>query len=672
MKTIESLILALSCLLLGSSAEATDKPQAFHKASASVAGSSYVEEIKRLYQQAGNGQTNPQDQLSRMQDHFDSNFFMQAQGGENKAKRSELEKKLAELEKSEGSNNISLVPVLMQLYILQTADSSNSNSNKLFERGIDIAESYYGSGKCSAQDAYSLIQALSLRSNARFMMSFRRIGGPAQESNGTDLQERAQRLVYKLQLKAQGIRAISSLPSLCQYLQAKGKSEEALALYKVSIDYLEKRTAPEREQLMLLSQYMNALQQAGKSGEANTIKQKLEAIQAKEYDRAAAAGEEALASARKRAEIDPVGLVDSLLRMSQLRLAQKKKTEALALFNEALTAYSNIPAEDDVSNATESLWRNTESYLRSAETKADENIIYTVVDASEKRQYKGRGHGRRRPRTDLYEIVRHFTDLHRTGDAIKFLQYVLDTKRKLHPDDIDGLQDVSRQLQSLYMETDDYEKAEAMILEQLKSAEKAEDQKAILDALLDSAELYNSEQKDKERQSSVARALAIAMSMTNVETSDANRLASTLVADGQLKEADGFIRHLCESINSEQTGLFSFISNDISQLISSYAKKSMFAEAESLLDFVKKKDSDRNEDSWCNNESELFLQHAKALKNEGKTAAAQNYLAKSNEAFVKILASRQGGRVNPGTQDYLERLKQQRQATLKQYGFGSE
>src|SRR5262249_8377162 len=66
------------------------------------------------------------------------------------------------------------------------------------------------------------------------------------------------------------------------------------------------------------------------------------------------------------------------------------------------------------------------------------------------------------------DIVRHFTDLHRRGDAIAFLQYALN-KRREQKFGFDSLNEVTDQLISLYVQAGDNEKADALRKELIKT-----------------------------------------------------------------------------------------------------------------------------------------------------------------------------------------------------------
>ncbi len=641
--------------------------------------STYLEQVNAIYKANGSKRISNSVSSSFQSAVSDRDLRMLEQGisgfGEAK-KRQELEKKIAEVERTQGSNSIALIPWLMQLYYCPQSVADSALTSRadpgLLERSLNITEAYLQGGKCSPGDASYIARFLTLRPVPGFRVTLdsRRIyESRSSESDKTEeLAERMQRAIYKLRLISVGCDGISSLPALCAYLQGRGKGNEGVALYQSSCDFLEKLDAENKQQILLslYPQYMSALQQIGQPSAAQDIKKKLEVIQAKQYDTQAARAQETLLLARKRAEVDPVGLVENLLSSAQVSLHQKKKTDALALYNEALNAYSSIPPEDDVSDVAESLWATVNLFLASAETKADESILYQLVDAFEKREASVKG--RHRAQADIDGAVDRFTELHRTGDAIKFLRYVLEKRRKLRPGDAAAIQDITRRLQSLYSETGDFDKSEEFALDALKSAEMSKDEGVQLRALIDLATTYKAEHKFEGADATITKAVNIVLKSKNsqVVSEHGYALISWLIEDGKLKEAETIVRHAYDIAPSTNNGL-PFLQHGVSQLLSAYQHQSKFSEPEALIDFLKNKDP-LHANTWMPAENELYLAIARELKKNGKTAEVKAYLGKSKIVFDKQIAEIELRNLD---RQYVDRLKKEREATLARFGFAS-
>jgi TonB family protein len=602
---------------------------------ATPAESSYLREIDALYAQQG---TNPSISNVSRYSFENQGYFHPLRvrlttppGFFGNDEKKQAQEGLAKAERQYGPYDISLVPLLVSLIAASRED--RTAVNQLTERALKIAESAYR-GNVSGSGVLQAGETLAV------------LGGQHPGGNALDprTRERILRIAYELQLKSTGFTtgSLDTLTDLCQCLQENGNADEALTLYKKTLACLDRSNSAQAYILPFRQRYLMFLRRAHRDQEAQAVQQSLDSEKKKLTSQAQEEADKRLIEARSKAEVDPVGLLRAEISAAVAHLGNEDRQTAQNLAKEAMGAYSKLSPSDIDYRVSDSLWRYVQQQLRQAKTKKDESVVYEYVDATE-RAGTTRGH----VSLHMYEIVRHFTELHRKADAVSFLEYVLQ-KRTEGKASLASVSDVASQLVRLYKETGETEKA-AKLRDKLASLAETqigtEDPQQFSALLQASSVCFNSNDYihgDRLLQKAFSFVEQGKASPRSRDYSMLAQIARNYLIGGKMDESDNLVRksiEIASKFPSRSSDLLWFYSV-ISELSSKYEQMQEYDRAESLLKFVQAHTpADSPAMSTVRNLSDLYLQRAAAMKNQGKISESKRLLAESDRLFQQELAS---------------------------------
>lgn len=184
------------------------------------------------------------------------------------------------LGKKLGKDSVILIPILIQM--MQNTTDSKVQEAKL-EQIEKIVENYKQAivtNSQSSADQSALTAARALLNESR-TSDYRRYNDPASATQ-LNLSASCARLGYKLKLKVEPRFDYSAFTQLARAMQTAGQFEQAANLYKETLAMLDSSSNRSESHYAdtLRSNYMRALEQAGKTDEATKIKEELKTKEA--------------------------------------------------------------------------------------------------------------------------------------------------------------------------------------------------------------------------------------------------------------------------------------------------------------------------------------------------------------------------------------------------------
>lgn len=610
---------------------------------------------------------------------------------ERKKAIEDLNDKLAKLQKTNGKNSLALVPVMVKLIIASNSDSTIASA--YLDRCLSICDD---ASRGTPIPAQALNAAASLHSLCSPNADYGVVAA---------YDPRVLKPALLLKIKAGGLNpdSRSTLSFLCIGLMAKSESKEACQLIELAMDYDKKNNKDTFVgEYPLKGVYALALKASGRDKEAAAIQDEFLALQKAQQAQLAVEADKELEKARKRAEIDPYGLVQATLHSATLHLNVQEKTKALELFNEVLPVYKKLPGSSEGDDLDRVVAEFVRAWLKAAEKKVDEQVIYTFLDTAEERaaqgleQGKALGHGRlpgyaRLPgyggihgRSQGFSVIdqlcHYYSNLHRLDDESALLKYVIEKRKELRPDDTEAIEQVTSRLSQLYEQCGLSQDATELKKVALADAERkyGKQDPHIFPVLVETAMGYQEQQHSEEAAPLMDRAASMIPDLepadkclTNLHNvvdyfSSQHELAK---ADKLLRAGYGVLRSTDDNydVSSARSGL----EQSLRKLVDKFSAAGEFESAESLIAFDRDpKNGFRGDDTtWPRQLSDLYLRHAAQMKKRGKLSESKRLLALSNTEFEKEVERTDRLHREPAFSNEIfspENLKKHRQSQLEQ------
>lgn len=579
--------------------------------------------------------------------------------------------RLAEIEKSSGGSSVKLVPILLQLAALPGLDDGLRN----VQRAVSIANAApLTPDKKSDNMAAAEWLYIAGSSDTFFVVAGGANSGSAILTDG--VRESMLKASFKLGLKVAGLNSdvLDTLLSLCDTYRKQRHSDELIAIGRATLNALAASTDSEKTHSMkrkFLKNYQQNLMALRNTEELAYLDRLASDERKKDKVEFLHSTLEQLQDAEKRAEVDPYRLLNARVRYASALLSNGDKAKAFEQYRVALKSYRDMPVSNVDRDVTQTIWNGILYALRNVDTKADELIIYDLVEAHlEKynREVKRRGLRKTEFTSYLNEVTRYYMDKHRNDSAIEFLSKTRDKVKKLCPSDYDTYNEVCEDLRQLYERFGDVDRASEVAQEQLDSLTQKDSTAA--GHLLGVAAFYVRIDNFEKANSIINQVLAIMQS--NPESFKAKRglyrfqqVAQEYDRKSHPKEADIWIRKLVEIVKKNKFAFekdLSWADNTVRVISKEYCRAGDFESAEALVLFAQSSFSNVFEEiDFSRDLAEVYTKHAASLKKEGKAGQAQKALAQSNDWFNRSLKTY--------SEESAARMIENRQNDLRKYGL---
>lgn len=465
--------------------------------------------------------------------------------------------------------------------------------------------------------------------------------------------------------------------ALCESHQKKDSEATVIAMYKSAFKSIS-GTSNNASAIVfdrLVSSFEKYLIETNNLNELQLLEQLVVSEQGKRNAVKIYLAEEALRKASERKEVAPVDLIIEQINTATIYLKAHQAKKAYELLNQALTGYGDLPASVGSSALDEKLWSFAKIALRMAKTKADEQFVYRIVDVQETNNVEAKNNFIRSG-SGVYDTAKYFMEKRRVDDAMEFLNYVLDKRKRLKPESVDEINSVSTLMRTFYLNEGDKENALKTAREQLVDLSK--DSKHGARRLVDLAAFFVQTKQLDLAQNAINQ--AIQMLDENVQfyahTSiyqAFERLSREFIRIDQQQDADALLRKLFQLAKEhpkEFSGETSLLQSQVIQLSDHYWKNDEYLKAESLIELAATSSPfQSNQSQWSRELSEIYLRHAGKLNSLGKTAEAKEKLALSEVQFKLFLQQYSAASHTEEQIQYIENFRGKRLKLLRQFGF---
>ena len=338
-------------------------------------------------------------------------------------------------------NKLSRVPYLLRLYTVYKQSGKLKQAAEVSAKVVAIIDGYNTKPLTKSDNKLASSVAEQMKSSS---------WGFASRSTASEADESLLKSAFKFKLKVSGFGpwVAYDLASLCQMLSRAGKTEEAIRLYRVSIDTAE--DIDDQQTVELLQQRLLALlNSSDRRSEKAQLESSLNQRKEKKNQEAFKESVNRLSEHRAKDNTDQSALLEALLAAASAALEVQKKNDARSYLDEAISVARKLPPPTNAhDNGLNQLWSVTRSYIAHADSKEDEHIVYVVAELDEQRHTS---HSRANySAMDLSSIVRYFIDKRKSAEAEEFLKYVIDLRKHYRPADQDCLIEAYNQLQVVY------------------------------------------------------------------------------------------------------------------------------------------------------------------------------------------------------------------------------
>lgn len=579
--------------------------------------------------------------------------------------------RLSEIEKGSGRNSVRLVPILLQLAALPGLDDGLRN----LQRAVAIANA----APLTADKQSDNMAAAEWLYIAGSPDTFFVVAGGANSGSAilTDaLRESLLKASFKLGLKVAGLNSdvLDTLLCLSDIYCKQKHSEELIAIGRATLNALA-ASADSKESYSMKRKFLKNYQKnltALRNDEELAYLDRLESDERKsqkvEFLQSSSVQ---LQEAEKRAEVDPYGLLNARVRYASALLSNGDKVKAFDQYRSVLKAYREMPVANVDSDVTRTIWNGILYALKNADTKADEQVIYDLVEAQlEKLNREVKRNGSRR--TDftgqLNEVARYYMDKHRNDSAIEFMSKTRDKVKKMCPSDYDTYNKVSEELRQLYERFGDIDHAKEVAQDQLASL--TEKDSTAAGHLLGVATFYVRIDNFEKANSIINQVFAIMQS--NPESFKQKRslyrfqhVAQEYDRKNHPKDADLWIRKLVEIIKKNKSAFekdLSWADDPVRVVSKEYCKAGDFESAEALVLYAQSSFANfTDEIDFSKDLAEIYTKHAAKLQKDGKASQAQKVLALSNDWFNRSIKTY--------SEESAARIIENRRNDLKKYGL---
>jgi len=579
--------------------------------------------------------------------------------------------RLSEIERSSGGNSVRLVPILLQLAALPGLDDGLRN----VQRALAIANA----APLTADKQSDNMAAAEWLYIAGSQDTFFVVAGGANSGSAIltdDLRESMLKASFKLGLKVAGLNSdvLDTLLCLSDIYCKKKHSEELIAIGRATLNALA-ASADSKESNSMKRKFLKNYQ---KNLTALRNTEELDYLDRLESDERKSQKVEFLQSslvqlqeAEKRAEVDPYSLLNARVRYASALLSNGDKVKAFDQYRSVLKAYRDMPVANVDGDVTRTIWNGILYALKNADTKADEQVIYDLVEAQlEKlnREVKRNGSRRIDFTGQLNEVARYYMDKHRNDSAIEFMSKTRDKVKKICPSDYYTYNKVSEELRQLYERFGDVDRAKEVAQEQLASL--TEKDSTAAGHLLGIATFYVRIDNFEKANSIINQVFAIMQ--TNPESFKQKRslyrfqhVAQEYDRKNHPKDADLWIRKLVEIIKKNKSAFekdLSWADDPVRVVSKEYCKAGDFESAEALVLYAQSSFANfTDEIDFSKDLAEIYTKHAAKLQKDGKTSQAQKVLALSNDWFNRSIKTY--------SEESAARIIENRRNDLKKYGL---